>query len=73
MPAGDVTVTLNEPVGWERLRLIVDIRRARDTGLIRHIDGRVLLHRNLPAELKQRMASHRDLLQHALTYDLEAQ
>lgn len=61
---------LDDPVGWERLRLIIDVRAARDSGLVRFVDGRVFV-RDLPADLYDRMASHRDLLRHALTYDKE--
>lgn len=71
MPAGDVLVTLgDDPVGWERLGVIVDVRTARDAGLIRWHDGHVQVRPELSAELSRRMQRHRDLLEHALTWDL---
>jgi hypothetical protein len=67
-----VVVILHDPIGWERLGVIVDVRRARDAGLIRWHDGHAQARAELPADLRQRIDRHRDLLEHALTYDRRA-
>ena len=67
MAAGDVTVTLDDPVGWERLGVIVDVRAAFQARLVVVTgDNRILIHRHLPAELRERMARHRDVVEYAL-------
>jgi hypothetical protein len=65
---GEVVADLSDPVGWVRLGVIHDVRDAHRAGLVRWVDGRVIVHRDVPTELRDRMRAHRDVVAYALGF-----
>lgn len=64
----EVRATLgDDPIGWERLGVIVDVRAAFRARLIVVTgDNMILIHRDVPADLRERMARHRDVVEHVI-------